>query len=69
MPEWSADFINDPNSDFDVVLEVRCNDDDVAVIRKKKKKIEFTWYANQKDLTIPGELLLELIKVAEERLV
>ena len=24
MPEWSADFINDPNSDFDVVLEVRC---------------------------------------------
>jgi hypothetical protein len=66
--EWTADYTNDPYNDYEVIVEILCNDEDVAVIRQTDNGLELKWYANQKDLMVPLEWLSNLLLEAKKRL-
>lgn len=61
MEKWSADFVNDPNNDYELLVEILYEDKDVAIMKHGKNGLEITWYANQNDLTIPCNWLIGLI--------
>ncbi|AIF51848.1 hypothetical protein [Pelosinus sp. UFO1] len=68
MKGWSADFVNDPNNDFEVVLEILYEDKDVAVIRQGVDGLEIHWYENTKRLVVPVDWLVKLLIDAKEKL-
>lgn len=68
MSGWTADFANDPFDDYNLIVELLFNDEDVAVIKQSNDGLEMKWYASDKDLTIPVEWLNGLLREAKERL-
>jgi len=65
---WTADIANDPDHDYDLVIELREDGKDVAVIRRGQDGLELVWYADRADRTVPVKWLKELLAYAEERL-
>lgn len=45
MDEWTADYINNPYDDYNLVVEILYKDTDVAVISNGKDGMELKWYA------------------------
>jgi len=68
MNGWSADFVNDPNNDFEVVIEILYKDKDVGVIRQGGDGLEFHWYENTERLVIPVDWLIKLLNDAKDKL-
>jgi hypothetical protein len=68
MNNWTADFTNDPNDDYNPIVEILCDGEEIAVIRKGKEKLEIKWYPNEKELIIPFKWLLSLLTEAEKRM-
>lgn len=68
MKGWSADFVNDPNNDFEVVIEILYEDKDVAVIRQGDDGLEIHWYENTKRLVVPVDWLVKLLIDAKNNL-
>ncbi|WP_085832444.1 hypothetical protein [Clostridium merdae] len=68
MSGWNADFANDPFDDYNLIVEILFNDEDVAVIKQGEDGLEMKWYATNKDLIIPVEWLNGLLSEAKERL-
>lgn len=68
MSGWNADFANDPFDDYNLIVEILFNNEDVAVIKQGKDGLEMKWYATNKDLIIPVEWLNGLLSEANERL-
>ncbi|NLD49816.1 MAG: hypothetical protein GX660_21935 [Clostridiaceae bacterium] len=50
MSGWTADFANDPFDDYNLIVEILFNDEDVAVIKQGKDGLEMKWYATDKDI-------------------
>lgn len=67
MLNWTADFTNDPFNDYDIIMEILYNDEDVAVIKQGVQGLEMKWYANDSDIVIPVEWLSNLLNQAEEK--
>ena len=61
MSKWVADFTNDPTNDFNLVVEILYNDEDVAVIRQGEEGLELKWYARNTDLTVPLDWVMEIL--------
>lgn len=68
MSGWTADFANDPFDDYNLIVEILFDDEDVAVIKQGKDGLEMKWYATDKDIIIPVEWLNGLLNEAKERL-
>ena len=68
MNNWTADFSNDPNDDYNLIVEILCNEEEIAIIRKGKEELEIMWYPNEKELVIPHKWLLTLLNEAEKRM-
>jgi hypothetical protein len=67
MSKWMADFIINPSNYHDFVVEILCNEIDVAFVSQGKNGLELKWYPHDKDLVIPFDWLLELmIKINEK---
>jgi len=66
MKEWRADWTNDPNDDYNLILEILYDDEDVAVIKQGKQGLILKWYASQKALTLPVDWFLGLLKDAQK---
>lgn len=66
MSNWIANFINDPNHDYDLMVEILYNNKDVAIITQEKQNLKFTWYANDKDIIIPFDWLFSVINEAKD---
>ncbi len=66
--EWSSLYANDPGDDYELVIELLYKEKDVAVIRHKEKGLELTWYANENNLNIPVDWLLERLIMAKRDL-
>ena len=69
MQEWSADFVNDPSDDYNLIVEVLCDDKDVAVIRNNGRELTIKWYPRASGLEVPVDWLIGLLSTAKERLV
>ena len=68
MKQWSADFANDPHDDYNLIVEILCDDTYVAVIKQGKEGLEIKWYPTEKELVIPLDWLSGLLEEAKIRL-
>ncbi len=68
MPKWQALYINDPNQDYDLTLEIQLDDVDVGWIRRGEDGLELVWYAHPQHIKVPVTWLRELLQEAEETL-
>jgi len=69
MSKWTADYVNDPRNDFEIVVEIRCNDLDVAIIRQGgTDDLEIEWYPHDESLVIPFSWLFDLFINAKKDL-
>lgn len=68
MNGWTADFTNDPFDDYNLIVEILFNDEDIAVIKQGNEGLEMKWYASNKDIVIPVEWLDGLLNEVKERL-
>ena len=68
MNKWCADFCNDPYNDYNLIVEVLCDDEEMAVIKKINAKLELHWYPCENKITVPVDWLLALLDEATKRL-
>jgi hypothetical protein len=68
MLKWTADFTNDPSNDFELIVEILCNDQDVAVIKQGNSRLELKLYSHNKDLIIPFDWLMGLMNEVNNRM-
>ena len=68
MREWTADFGNDPDDDYNLVLIIYYKDEDVALIKQTSQGLTLTWYPQEKLLSIPVEWLSKLLMEAKRSL-
>lgn len=68
MSLWKADIANDPNHDYDLVIELLYDTEEIGVIKQGKDGLEVVVFATHKDLFIPFEWLLQILNGAREQL-
>jgi hypothetical protein len=66
MNQWSADFANDPNDDYNLIIEILYDGEYVAVIKQSQQGLTMTWYPNKKPMTIPVDWLSKLFLEAKQ---
>lgn len=69
MEKWTANFINDPHNDYNLIIEVNYDGNDVAIIKMEQHGLELHLYAHNKDLKIPADWLLKLLLQANKSLI
>lgn len=68
MGKWEAVFVNNPHNDYELIVEITHDDEDVALIRRGKNGLEMKWYVTKSDLIVPLEWILEIIIKAKRDL-
>ncbi len=68
MGIWTADIGNDPYDDYNLIIEVLCDDKDIAVIRNTGGKFVIKWFAHENELDVPVDWLIGLLSAAKDRL-
>jgi len=68
MNQWEADFGNDPYNDYNLIVEILCDDEEIAVVKNCDQGLIMTMYPNNKELSIPVDWLLELLLETKRRL-
>ncbi|MFA9557679.1 hypothetical protein ACERII_10275 [Evansella sp. AB-rgal1] len=64
MSEWEAIIVNDPDDDYNLVIELELDDDCVGVIRKRSGKLEVVFLTSMDNIAIPGDWLAEILNRA-----
>lgn len=68
MSAWSVDYVNNPYDDYNLVIEVLHNDEDVAFISQGNNGLEIKWYPTEKELIVPIDWLVDVFSEAKQRL-
>lgn len=68
MSQWTADFINDPNNDYELMIEIRYDNEEICLIKHGKSELEFILFSHNKDIVIPFNWLLKLMNEASKNL-
>jgi len=66
MEKWTANIINNPNNDYEIMIEINYGKIDVAAIKSGQNGLELELYANNKNFKIPVEWLLDLLHKAKQ---
>jgi len=62
VSKWTADWGNNPYDDYNLVLEVLCDDKDIAIIKQSLKGLILKWHTDPKGSTIPIAWLSGLLQ-------
>jgi hypothetical protein len=65
MSQWAADFTNDPNNNYELMVEILYNGEDVGVIKRGKSGMELVWFDHSMNLTVLFDWLLEIMNNAK----
>ena len=68
MEHWTADFVNDPFDDYNIMIEIHHNNEDVAAIKRGDQGLEIKLYQNNEDLTVSFDWFLDLLLEAKKRM-
>ena len=68
MGGWTANYVNNPKDDYNLVLEILYNDVDVALIYMSENGLNLKYYASEHDYIIPVDWLSGLLSDATKRL-
>ena len=61
MSDWIADFVNDPDSNFDLMAEILYKDKEIAMIRKVKGEYKLIVFQDCNEVQIPLQWLSGII--------
>lgn len=64
MSLWNANFVNDPNDDFNLIVEIIYKDNCCAIIRQSVEGLELEWISDTIK-KIPVNWLLDVLKQAK----
>ena len=67
--EWSAVWGNDPDDDYNLVLEMYYDDKEKTVVKQSQQGLILQWYFSPKGLIIPVDWLLDILSGAKEGIV
>ena len=62
MKKLVADYVNDPKNDYDIMLEILSDDEEIAAIRKVDNEYKMIIYKTMNDIEIPLTWLKDVIK-------
>jgi hypothetical protein len=68
MLQWTADFTNDPNNDYALIIEILCDGEDIGVIKHGKHGLEFVIFNHNQNIVIPFNWFLGLMNEAKNKL-
>ena len=69
MQDWTADITNDPDNDFNLVIEIMYRDTYCGRIqRNQNKQLEIIWYRKENDMIIPVDWLIDLFESAKNNI-
>jgi len=68
MSQWTANFTNDPNNDYELMIEILYNDKEIGVIKRDNLEVKFILFAHNKDFIIPFDWLLKLMNQANKNI-
>ncbi len=60
MNGWTADITNDPDDDYNLVMEISHNNDFIGKILGKNGNLMFQVYKTEKNISIPMDWLKKL---------
>ena len=60
MEDWTAYYSNNPDDDYNLIVEILFKDEDIAMISNGIDGLELKWYASNADVKVPVEWLLSL---------
>ena len=66
MKEWTSVWTNDPDDDYNLILELSYIDREVAVIKRSQNGLILKWYTSPEGLVIPVDWLSGLLLSAQE---
>ena len=68
MEKWAVDWANDPNDDYNLIMEIVYNYSDVAIIYQRKHGLVIKWYSDFNGVAIPVEWFSDLLLTAKKDL-
>ena len=68
MNNWSADFGNDPYDDYNLIVEILCDNEEIAVIKQGQNGLNLIWYPNEEEISMPVDWLLGLLEETQKRM-
>lgn len=68
MSEWKSVFANDPFNDYDLVIELECDELQIGYIKKSKVGLELVIFPSLENVKIPLRWLSEVIDKANKEL-
>lgn len=68
MNGWNAITVNDPDNDYDLMIEIEYKNSDVGCIKKTTSGFDLLWYSNSTNLVIPIDWLESVIQKAKKEL-
>jgi len=68
MNQWAADFGNDPDDDYNLIVEILYDEEYVAVIKQSPNGLILKWYPSEIELNIPVDWLMGLFEEAQRRM-
>ena len=49
MLKWTADFTNNPSTDYELIVEILYKGEDVGVIKSRESGLELIWFSHPDD--------------------
>ena len=68
MNRWTADFSNDPDDNYNLVIEILQDEEYVARIKQTPQGLTIEWYPQKKLLLVPLDWLSKLLIEAQSSL-
>lgn len=62
MQKLVADYVNDPENNFDLMVEILSEDKEIAMIRKVEGEYRLVVFKSSEDIEIPLSWLNDVIK-------
>lgn len=69
MSQWTANFTNDHNNDYALMIEILCNGEDIGVIKPGKHGLEIIMFNHNHDIAIPFDWFLDVMNKANDNLI
>jgi hypothetical protein len=68
MSEWTSEITNNPDDDYNLMIEILNDDEYVGRIYKENSKLVLQIYETEKKISIPYNWLLKIMISAEKEL-
>jgi len=69
MGSWAADIGNDPDDDYNLIMEILFDNEYVATIKRSPNGPTIKWYPNKNELTIPVNWLADILEEAKRSII